>query len=119
MVGRVGGRCDTGSMESGQAVTEAGGFWSGPTPWWATVVIGLLATLTALFVMRLNNRAVKRRDAAKVKADDQRRDRVTDATVQGAADNFITSILQYYETWLAFLSDDASVNAEVVAAARA
>ncbi len=94
-------------------------FWSGPTPWWATASVAVLSIGVSLLVMWLNNRAARARDRDKLRADDQRRDRQTAATVQAAADNFTTALRQYYETWVASAQDQTPVDDEMVKAARA
>lgn len=96
----------------------AGGFWSGSTPWWATVAIALVATGTALFVMIRNNNAAKQRDLDKRAADDRRTDRLTAASVQGACDGFYRAFREYYETWQASSNPDYGISADTVAETR-
>jgi hypothetical protein len=91
---------------SGNDLAE--GFWTASTPWWATVGIALLATGTTLLVMSLNNRAAKKRDEVRLRADDQRRDRQTVASVQAASDKFSLALRRYYKTWVASVQDDTS-----------
>ena len=79
----------------------SGGFWSGATPWWATVLIGLVAAGTALLVMVRNNHAAVRREAEKRRVDDQRADRITAAGVRSLCDVFVRAYRLYYEVWQA------------------
>lgn len=97
----------------------AGGFWSGPTPWWATVAISLAATGTTVFVMSRNNHAAKQRDTDKRAADDRRADRVTAASVRSVCDVFIRAYREYYEIWGAASDPDNGIPREYVADLRA
>ncbi len=97
----------------------ANSFWSGPTPWWATVAIGVVATGTALFVMFRNNSAARQRDANKRAADDRRADRVTAASVRSVCDVFIRAYREYYEIWGAAFDPDNGIPPEYVADLRA
>ena len=104
-----------------QDVASSGGFWSGPTPWWATVAIALLTGLLTVAITLANNRAASRRDAAKLRADDRRSDRRTAASVQVASDRFGLAMRWYYGRWLASTQAEgaeAEEMAEVAAAAR-
>lgn len=96
----------------------ADSLWLAATPWWATVLIAFATTASTVVVMRLNNRAALGRDFAKLRADDQRRDRQTAAAVQAASDNFSLALRRYYETWLVATQEEAEDDQEVVDASR-
>jgi len=100
-----------------QDATGTGGFWSGPTPWWATVAIAVLTAATTITVMVLNNKAASRRDAAKLGADDRRSDRRTAASVQVASDKFGLAMRRYYERWLASTQAEGAEAEELAAVA--